>query len=358
MSYSDISGMESVLGYDASSNSYGELYSTDLIVSVGNIDENHPVMAVKMKYAAREKAKIVSISSGKTRMEEYAHVSFKPYNNIEFLKSFVKALFNGGYVKDAEVSNRAENLETLWNYVKDANDCDDATKLAKMYGEAKKAIIVVDDDIVTADSYKLIADAAVITGKIGKPHSGIITVRSNSNSQGFIDMGIKAPGKQILEQIKEGKIKAAVVIGEDPVGADENAVEILKNLEFIATLDMFMTDTALVSNVVVPIGSFTESEGTMTRSDRKIQKIAPAISSINGRTVFDNLSKLGQYLDVNIGNLNQAAEMLSAEVSEYGGFLWLRYKMQISTRQIVLPILMVFRFFTLMVLIRNVKKLF
>jgi formate dehydrogenase major subunit len=333
MSYSDISGMESVLGYNASTNSYGELYSTDLIVSVGNIDENHPVMAVKMKYAGREKAKIVSVSSSKTRMEEYADVSLKLYNNIEFLKSFVKSLFAGGYVKDAEVSNRAENLETLWNYVKDAKDCEDAAKLAKMYGEAKKAIIVVDDDMVTADSCKLLADAAVITGKIGKPHSGIITVCSNSNAQGFIDMGIKTPGKQILEQIKDGKIKAAVIIGEDPVGVDENAAEILKNLEFMATLDMFMTDTALVSNVVVPIGSFAESEGTMTRSDRKIQKIVPAIKPVNGTTVFDSLSKLGQYLDINIGNLNQASEMLSAEVPEYAGL----YGVQVQDADIYTP---------------------
>ncbi len=90
---------------------------------------------------------------------------------------------------------------------KDAKDCDEAAKLAKMYGEAKKAIIVADDDMVTSDAYKLLADAAVITGKIGKPHSGIIVVRSNSNAQGFIDMGIKVPGKEILDQIKAGRLK-------------------------------------------------------------------------------------------------------------------------------------------------------
>ena len=64
------------------------------------------------------------------------------------------------------------------------------------------------------------------------------------------------PGTHILEQINNGKIKAAVIIGEDPVGADENIAKALKNLEFVATFDMFMTDTALMSNVVVPIGSF------------------------------------------------------------------------------------------------------
>ena len=252
-------------------------------------------------------------------MEDYANISFNPYNNIEFLKSFIKALFDGGYVNEGEVSNKAENLDGLKNYVKDAKDCTDAANLAKMYGEAKKAIIVIDDDIVTEDTYKLLADAAVITGKIGKPHSGIIIVRSSSNAQGFIDIGIKAKGMEILEQIKEGKIKAAVIIGEDPVGDDKDTAEILKNLEFLATLDTFMTDTALISNVVVPIGSFAESEGTLTRSDRKVQKITPAISAANVNTLFNNLSKIAQHLDINIVTLSQAVEMLSSEIEAYSG---------------------------------------
>lgn len=316
MAYNETSGLEAVLGYNASSNSYEELNSTDLIVSMGNVDENHPVMAVKMKYAAQKKAKLVSISNTKTKMEEYADLSLKTDNNIEFLKSFIKALFKGGYVKEGEVENKAENLQKLWNFVADSVDNDDANRLAKAYGEAKKAIIVVDDNMVTEDSYKLLADAAVITDKIGKPHSGIITVRSNSNAQGFIDIGVKMAGKQIFDQIKEGKIKGAVIIGEDPVGADKDTAEILKKLEFIATFDMFMTDTALMSNVVVPIGSFAETEGTITRSDRKIQKITPAIV---GKTALDNLLELAQYFGVKVGSLKGATEMLSSNIAEYSG---------------------------------------
>ena len=95
-------------------------------------------MAVKMKYAAQKKAKIVSISNGKTKMEEYADVSFKLDNNMEFLKSFIKALFDGGYVKEAEVVNKAENIENLLNFVKNSKSCDDAIKLAKIMEKLKR----------------------------------------------------------------------------------------------------------------------------------------------------------------------------------------------------------------------------
>lgn len=319
MAEKDSSGTESVLGYNGSSNSYDELYSTDLIISVGNIAENNPVMGVMIKTAAQKKAKLVSLSNGKTRMDECADVSLKLDNSLDFIKSLIKALFDGGYVNQSKLESSAVNLTNLSDYVKDALDSEDANKLAKMYGEAKKAIFVIDDNIITADAIKLLADIAVITGKIGKPHSGIILMRSNCNSQGFIDMGVKVPGMQIIEQINAGKIKAALIIGEDPAGTDPAVAEALKKLDFVVTLDLFETDTTAMSNVVIPIGSFAESAGTFTRSDRKIQTINPAINLANQNTVFATLAKLGQYLDIKIESVKQATEMLSSEVPEYSG---------------------------------------
>ena len=319
MAEKDISGTESVLGSNASANSYEELYSTDLIISVGNIAENNPVMGVKIKTAAQKKAKLVSISNGKTRMDECADFSLKLDNSLDFIKSLIKALLDGGYVNQTQVENSAVNLTNLSDYVKDAQTSEDATKLAKMYGEAKKAIIVIDDNIVTADAIKLLADMAVITGKMGKPHSGIILMRSNCNSQGFIDMGVNVPGKQIIEQINAGKIKAALIIGEDLVGTDPTLAEALQKLDFVVTLDIFETATTALSNVVIPIGSFAEAEGTFTRSDRKIQAVNPAISLANQNTVFATLAKLGQYLGIKIASVKQATELLSSEVPAYSG---------------------------------------
>lgn len=319
MAEKDISGTESVLGCNASANSYEELYSTDLIISVGNITENNPVMGVKIKTAAQKKAKLVSISNGPTRMTECADLSLKLDNSLAFLKSLIKALLDGGYVNQTQIETSAVNLADLSDYVKDAPASEDANKLAKMYGEAKKAIFVIDDNIVTADAIKLLADIAVITGKIGKPHSGIILMRSNCNSQGFIDMGIKVPGLQIIEQINAGKIKAVLIVGEDPAGTDPTLAEALKKLDFVVTLDTFATATTALSNIVIPIGSFAEAEGTFTRSDRKIQAVNPAISLAKQNTVFATLAKLGQYLDIKIETVKQATELLSAAVPGYSG---------------------------------------
>lgn len=319
MSESDAAGTESVFGYNASTNGYDELYSTDLIVSVGKVFEHHPVVGVKVKSASAGKAKLVSLNNSATKMEEYADISLRLDNSVEFLRSLLNELFKGGYVKEAEVAAKVQNFEALKAYVEGAADCEDAKLLAKLYGEAKKAIIVVDDDTVTPDAFRLLSNVAVVTGKIGKPHSGIIIVRTNSNTQGFIDLGIKTPGKKIVDEINAGKVKAVVIIGEDLVGADNSLSEVMDKLEFVATFDMFMTETAIKSNVVIPIGSYAESEGTLTRSDRKIQKVNPAISPLGGTSVFDVLSRLGKYLDVNIDSVGKATQMLSFETPAYSG---------------------------------------
>ncbi|KUO74226.1 MAG: molybdopterin oxidoreductase [Clostridia bacterium BRH_c25] len=319
MSVKEESGIKAVLGCNASTNSYDELYNTDLIISIGDVAENHPVLGINMKDAAIRGAKLVSISNCDTRLAEHADVALKTENNMEFLKSFIKSLIDQKFADKDKVDKIANGFDALAEYVKNASDDADAAKAAKMYGEARKAIIVVDEDTVSEDSIKLIADAAVITEKVGKPHRGIIIVRSKANTQGIIDMGFATPADQLLSGIERGEIKGAVIIGEDLAGADEKTKELLAKLEFTLYLDIFMTETAKLANIVIPIGSAAESEGTYTRSDRKLQRLAAAVKPFTGRNTFDILSKLGAEMGVVVENVKRADEKIANEVKPYGG---------------------------------------
>jgi formate dehydrogenase major subunit len=259
-------------------------------------------------------------------MEEWADLSLRVDNSMDFLKGLIKALIELGCVDEVNINRRANSYDELKDYIKDATVTGDILSVAKLYGKASKAIIVIDDDTVTTDGFRLFADIAVITGKIAKPHRGIIIVRSECNTQGFTDLEIKTPGKHIIEQINCGKIKAAIIIGEDVAGADINTARALEKLNFMAVFDVFMTETARMANVVIPIGTFAESEGTFTRSDRKIQSINRAITPVIERTTFEILARLAQYLGLDIRNIKQVAEMISNEVLAYSGFHAARMK--------------------------------
>ncbi len=318
MSVKEGSGMKEVLGCNASTNSYDELYNTDLIVAIGDVSENHPVMGIKIKDAAR-KAKLVSISNSDTRLADHADAAIKTKDDLEFLKSFIKTLIDQNFADKDRVEKIANGFDKLAEYVRDASANSDASALAKMYGEVKKAIIVVDEDTVSEEAVKLIADAVVVTEKVGKPHRGIILVRSKANTQGIIDMGFATSADMLLEGIENGDIKGAVIIGEDLAGADERAAKLLSKLEFIVCLDIFMTETAKLAHVVIPVGSAAESEGTFTRSDRRIQKLSAAIKPLTGRTTFETLSKLGAQMGVVIDTVKKADEKISNEIKPYGG---------------------------------------
>jgi len=318
LSSKEESGIKEVLGCNASTNSYDELYNTDLIITVGDVAENHPVLGIRIKDAAK-KSKLVSISNSDTRLAEHADVALKIDNSMEFLKSFVKTLIDQKFADKDKIDKTANGFDELVKYVGNAPDIADASKAAKMYGEAKKAIIVADEDTVSEEAIKLIADAAVITEKIGKPHRGIIIARSKANTQGIIDMGFTVPAYQLLDDIEKEEVKGAVIIGEDLAAADERIKELLGKLEFTVCLDLYMTETAKLADVVIPVCSAAESEGTYTRSDRKVQRLEAAVKPLTGKTTFDILSRLGAKMGVKIDTVKEAEEKISNEVKQYSG---------------------------------------
>jgi len=314
-------GLSDVFGYNASTNSYEELNSTDLILSVGNIYENHPVMGIKIRNANKNKAEVISISKCDTRLDDIAKISYKPNNSLDFLKALTKALIELGYVNEKEVEQKSAGYSKLKESVMGVEVDETVRNIAKVYGEAKKAMIVVEEDSLTDAAVKLLGNIAFITGKVGKPHRGIIVMKEKNNSQGAWDMGFRKSGEEILELINKGQLKGLIILGEDPVKVNANVKDALRKLEFVSVFDMFMTETAKIAEVVVPVGSAYESNGSFTRSDRKVQKVNQGVEPVLGLTNLDILLDLGNRLNVKYENLKSLREEISKEIPEYNGIL-------------------------------------
>ncbi|WDC85396.1 hypothetical protein PL321_08665 [Caloramator sp. mosi_1] len=159
--------LEKTFGYDASTNSYDELFSTELIVSFGDVAENHPAFAARLKDASN-KVKLISVNSSDTRVKEWSNKFYKVDNNLSFLKGFIKTLIEK-YIDEKEVVNRCNNFEALKNFVKDTVPSYEAEEFASIYAEAKKAIIVVDEDTTYDAALMLLADAASLCKKLEPP---------------------------------------------------------------------------------------------------------------------------------------------------------------------------------------------
>ncbi len=253
------SGIADVLGFDASPNTIDELLSTNMILAVGFNTTDNPVIELKMKQAAEAGAKVVLVNP-----EDYVqHIDFLnkavyTKNDLSFLKEVAKAVVDSG--RGAGV----DGYEEFAASVKDVTVSDDAKAVADMYLEAKKAMIVFNQNLITTEAASLLADIALVSGHIGTPRDGILQVKAKNNSQGLVDLGITAGAEEL-----EG-VKALVVFGEE-ADIDTDA------LEFLAVSDTHMTALAAKADVVIPGTGFASTDGTYTNTERRLQLVQAAI---------------------------------------------------------------------------------
>src|SRR5207237_4878935 len=80
-----------------------------------------------------------------------------------------------------------------------------------------------------------------------------------------------------------GVSKALYVMGSNPARSTPATARVaaaLGKLELLVVQGIFPTDTAKLAHVVLPATSFAEKEGTYTNTERRIQRINPALAPI------------------------------------------------------------------------------
>lgn len=193
---------------------------------------------------------------------------------------------------------------------------DDIREVARMYAKADKAIInwtlgITEHHNGTENVFSLI-NLALLTGHVGKYGSGLNPLRGQNNVQGGGDMGalpnrltggwdydnptarelfekvwgVPIPEKigkhqtAMLKAMEQKEIRSLYVIGENPVQSDADGhhiQQLFKDLDFLVVQDILMTKTAQMADVVLPAAGWGESDGTITNSERRVQRVRPAI---------------------------------------------------------------------------------
>lgn len=252
-------GLADVLGFDASPNTIDELLSTELIIVPGFQIVATPVIALKLKQAAERGVKVVVINAKGLESElAFPYQEIKTKNDISALKELAKALIDSGKVsQDSGFDDFSKSLEG----VKVSKTMAD---IASQYLTAKKAMIVYQQNILSVEAAKLIGEIALLSGHIGSPRDGILMLKAKNNSQGLIDLGVKAGAEALVD------VKALLVFGEDP-GLK------FKDLEFLMVSDTHLTKTASQADVVFPGTSFVSTDGTFTNTERRMLGVEAAI---------------------------------------------------------------------------------
>jgi formate dehydrogenase major subunit len=85
----------------------------------------------------------------------------------------------------------------------------------------------------------------------------------------------------MFDAMERGELRALYVIGENPAQSEADvtrARRLLSHLDFLVVQDIVLTKTAEMADVVLPAAaSWAESEGTVTSSERRVQRVRKAL---------------------------------------------------------------------------------
>lgn len=326
------------LGMGASTNSFEEFGVADFILAVDVNYDDYPIAALQIRQAVEKGTALWAIHEGESKLAKHARRSLriKEGANTNFLSALLIIACERGLVDQGFVEQYTENFEELTASLKEKNidellrgsglTREDLQSLLEAYAAAKSPLLVLGSRNLSGEATALLTDLALLLGKVGSPRQGIVNLRGRCNGQGLFDMGVtpgylpgyqkmedekvrekfahawRAPlpetaGKnveEVLKGLENGEIKGAFVFGEDPPA---EIIELLAQAELLVVQDLFLTETARRADVVLPAVSFAETEGSFVNSERRVQKLNPALEPVTGmqnwQILFELMEQMG-----------------------------------------------------------------
>ncbi len=206
-----------------------------------------------------------------------------------------------------------ENYEKLLQLAGSSNE--EVKDFCNKYLKESKAILIFSEKHLSANVCTEIRNLAMLTGKLGKTASGIVSLKEKNNSQGIIDMAeLMAPVKkskagngsnnsqQLQDLLQQGKIKNLFIFGEDPVGcavSKESVKKMINNAEFVVVQDYLQSETAGKADLILPASLPFETGGSFTNTQRYIQQFPAEVKCKLEMSGIDQLIYLQKATGVN-----------------------------------------------------------
>ncbi len=320
---SSVVALLEMIGSGAVSNQVADVAEADTIIVIGaNPTVNHPVAATFIKNAAKAGKNLIVLDPRKNDLSRHAthYLQFKPDTDVALLNAIMKSIIDNNLIDEKFISERTTDFNDLKSHLEDFTpekmssicgiDASVIHEVAKIYASSPASIIFwgmgVSQHVHGTDNARALISLALMTGQVGRPGTGLHPLRGQNNVQGASDSGLipmvypdyqrvdnpevnkffekfwetkldKKPGLTVVEimgEITKGVIKGLYVMGENPAMSDpdlNHARKALSKLEHLVVQDIFLTETAMYADIILPASAFPEKTGTFTNTDRRVQ---------------------------------------------------------------------------------------
>jgi NADH-quinone oxidoreductase subunit G len=319
-----------------------DIDGADAILVVGT-DPLHssPILDLRIRKATRRNgAKLVVATEGPTALDGGAEavVRYEPGGAGVFLSELAAAV--GTPSSLATRRSDVEELSPEASSSSRAKRSEGVPTAAAVLQEAKSVVIVWGDRIARdgGGSIAGLLDLATALNMTNSDGSGLLEVPELANARGLREVGClpdAGPGfsataagrntESIRAALESGELKTLLLFGADPL-RDFPDTEAWKNAlakaDHVIAFSTFETATTAMADVIFPLETHAEKDGTVTHPDGRLQRVRPAASRPGDiRPNWGVLAELSLTLghDTGISSQPSAFAALTAAVPFYSG---------------------------------------
>ncbi|KAB8138894.1 molybdopterin-dependent oxidoreductase [Gracilibacillus oryzae] len=305
-------------------NTINEIPETRVMILAGtNIADCQPTIIPYFEKAKENGSYIIAIDPRETSTTKLAdlHLKIKPGSDIVLANGLLKIMIEKDLIDTKFITERTHDFDKVKAYLLslDSNEIvsetgislEELNQAATVFASEPSGMIFtargIEQQINGTDTVRAFLNILLATGKIGKENSGYGAITGQGNGQGAREHGQKAdqlpgyrsienpadrkhiaevwgikekdlPGKgvsayEMFEQIEKDEIKSMFIMCSNPVVSNPNTNFVKKALEklsFLVVVDLYMSETARLADIVLPTTSYLEDEGTMTNVEGRV----------------------------------------------------------------------------------------
>jgi len=335
----DYHALDDMLGGTVASISGKNIQNADLLLVLGgNPTQENPVLGWQLKRQIKAGTDAIVINSAEIDITRYATVWADARRGTAtiLLNAVMAELIRSGMSNDAFIGDRTAGFKQVKSELLKA-DLDEAAsvcgvapekikRMVELLADPSKKIVAcynIDSRIDRAtNDLKALASLMMVLGKVGVDGSGIALTSGQANQTGaqlagfdnrLMPGGGPADGKAVKEtgavwqndlaamieksgfniarKMREDKLRAAIILGENPA-RDSEYNAFVDKLDFLVVADMFKTETVQMADVFLPLSSYMETRGHMTNWSGRRQATNPIGDPLNGMASSDIIKKL------------------------------------------------------------------
>jgi formate dehydrogenase major subunit len=323
-------GLATVFGAGGGTSSYAEAEAADVIVMWGSNARNaHPIFFHHVLQAVDRGAELYVVDPRRSETARFADrwLGLHVGTDIVLADTIAREIIHAGLTHTDFIERATSGFDEFatavepWTLDRGSEitgvPADAIRQLAHAYARAGAAQLCwtlgITEHHTGVDNVLSLCNLALLTGQVGRYGAGLSPLRGQNNVQGGGDMGAlpnKLPGFQdvdddtartkfdtewnagvppeigwhlteMFDAMERRDLRALLVIGENPAQSEADvsrSVELLGGLDHLVVVDIYRTRTAELADVVLPgSASWCESDGTVTNSERRVQRVRKAL---------------------------------------------------------------------------------